>query len=148
MPMDRSRLRRLINKHIKWLRWTFQLNQWEVNTSVERIDDEATAAQCKLRPKYRSMDIDFDAEKVHSEAEAFNHIRHEMLHGMLAEFDLLYEAIQRVAPQCDMDLLDVIYHNAVERSVGNIERMIDHGLGLEGTKLIDRAKEVCKEREG
>lgn len=148
MPIDRSRLRKIINKHIKWLRWTFQLQQWTVNTSVEHIEDENVSATCQIRPKYRVMDIEFDAEKIHSEKDAFDSLRHEMIHGMLGEFDLLYEAIQRVAPKCDMDLIDVIYHNAVEKSVGNIERFIDHGLGLEHTKLIDRAKQVCKERKG
>jgi hypothetical protein len=147
MPIDRSRLRKIINKHIKWLRWTFQLNQWEVNTSVERIDKQASAT-CNTNSKYRVMDLIFDPEKIHSDKDAFNDLRHEMLHGMLEGFDLLYEAIERVAPKDDMDILDVLYHNAIERTVGNIERMLDHGLGLEHTKLIDRAKEVCKEREG
>jgi len=146
MPMDRSKLRAVISKHIKWLRWIFQLNQWTVNSSIGHIDG-SIIAKCEIKSKYRLIDLTFDAEKTGSVSDAFDSLRHEMIHGMLAEYDLLYEAIERVAPKSEMEILDVLYHNACERSVGNIERMIDHGLGLDGIKLIARAKQVCKENE-
>lgn len=145
MPMDRSKLRAFVNKHIKWIRWAFQPQQWQVDITVEASDKDASAA-CETKSMYRKVDLMFDPEKTHNTEQAFSSIRHEMIHVLLAEFDLLYEAIKRVAPASELEILDVLYHNAHERAVGNIERMLDQGLGLDGMKLIERAKQVAKEQ--
>lgn len=144
MPMDRSKLRAFVNKHIKWVRWALQLQEWQVDISIE-VSEKDCAAACDTKSMYRKVDLTFDPEKTHSQEQAFSNLRHEMLHVLLAEFDLLFEAIKRVAPASELEILDVLYHNAHERAIGNIERMLDMGLGLDGMKLIERARQVAKE---
>lgn len=145
MPMDRSKLRKFVNTHLKWVRWALQLQQWKVDIVIGETNISTTPASCDAKSMYRNAELTFDPERTHSEEDAFRNLRHEMLHVLLAEFDLLYEAVKRVAPSSDMEILDVLYHNAHERSIGNIERMLDKGLGLDGMKLIERAREVARQ---
>jgi hypothetical protein len=121
-----------------------QMNHWQVDLCVEPIDKPKTCATFTADPKYQQIALTFDPAKIDTEEDALKVLRHEMIHGLLAEFNLLYDAMERVAPRDEMTLLDTIYHHSLERSVVSIERMLDSGLGLSGMAFIQRAKKVSK----
>jgi hypothetical protein len=136
--MDASKVKKIALKNVRILKRIFGLNSWLIEVKVETIPKEDTVANVYYQPNYRKATVTFDPEKNDDELYLLDSIRHEMIHLMLSDFMNLYEAMSKVVSEDVMELLDLQYHSAVEKTVGNIERMFDIGLKLNTKGLLKK----------
>lgn len=124
------------------------LGNWDIKFKTERLEIGVTG-RCNADSRYQHATIILDPEQIDDEAEALKVLRHELIHVVLAEFDIPFESARdELQSNEGRRLLFEIQRNAVERSVVQIERILDHGLGATPLLIGDMARRVKGEREG
>lgn len=137
--MDQSKVREIVEANFKQMRWDLQLQDWRVDIEYAPLPEEV-GAQVRIKPHYRSAVITIDPPKQADEEMVLRNLRHELLHLLLAPMTAYGNAVEEMIPDgarpVDQHLFT--YHN--EMLVGNLERMLDHGVGYRPWEPKDDAK--------
>lgn len=138
--MDKSKLRQIVQAKVEKLRWALQLQDWKLDVEYchigDRDDDESIVGNCTPRLGYRCATIKLDPEHIHEDEDVIEILRHELLHLIHADLTLLMDAIEPHIQRDGFKTIQRIYWHAIEKIVGNIERMLDNGLGLSPDRMI------------
>lgn len=134
--MKRKKLKKIVNKHIDFMLWDMQLNDWDIaveygNASVGLREREGGgyAACVSMQPEYEKALITLDPDYHHSEKDVLESLRHELIHLLHSDFalyrDTVGEFIER--DSAAWSACDLAYQTACEKTALRIERMLDHG---------------------
>jgi hypothetical protein len=145
--MKRSEAKRIVGENIEWLRWSMNLQDWKIKVFYRELgdgDDKArtvTLGQCSANVYYRWADIFINHKAHDSEEQLLDTLRHELFHVLHSEFDVYIDQVSELVSDETKPTLRISHKLAIERLVGNLERMIDFGLGLSPAKMVAAAKE-------
>ena len=133
---------KIINKNMPILRCACQIQSWEIEVIYEPLVEVIATCECNV--PYNIATITIDPEQHKAECAVLNTLRHECLHIVISEFDYLYNKMISIIPMTKntRELLDESYIRAQEVTVGNIERMLDYGLGLSDKKFYKRGSQI------
>lgn len=121
--MDQSRVKAIVDRELPAMARRLHVADWRLRTFFEhsRMSGDCMA-ECARDVRYRKASLFFDCEKHDDEADVLDSIRHELLHVVLAPFDVLYEhltaGLDGVAKQQAIFLWNV----AVEQSIDTLEK--------------------------
>ena len=125
--MDQSEVRFIVNEHVKPIRDALQLNDWHIDTEYTALDP-GTSARVHMMPRYRRATIQFDPAQIVDREHVLRCLRHELLHLVLAPFDLYTCAVSEMLPEQFSKVDNQLFMDAVELVVGNLERVLDWGI--------------------
>lgn len=142
-----SEARAIVDEHLPWLRWALCLQDWRIEVDYGLVDKESPAgvrfcAVTRCDNAYRKAYVTINEEMVDDEDDLLETLRHELLHVVHADFEL-YRAtmIQQARDREQAEGLDLeLFTHACERLVGNIERILDHGLGLGVKSMMELSR--------
>jgi len=133
---------------VKWIRWSLQLQAWDCHIEYARMgqvdDGRPILGQCTPDPLYRTAEICLDPSLLDDLPAWSAALRHELLHLISADYILVRQQLADVLPARTFRMIDRLLYHASERSVGRIERMLDHGLGLDPAAMVRRARSLCR----
>ena len=132
--MDKSEVQDIVSGAIEKMKDLLYLNDWQINIYYGHLGDNMNG-KCERDISYRIADITLDPEELDSKEEVLDVLRHELLHLVIADFDLYKAAIHHNFD--DNHTFAGLYFHAAERVIGNIERMMDTRLKLTADKLIE-----------
>lgn len=143
--MDKSEVKRIVEANIDEMMRTLGVQHWSIAVSYEQPENPDWAASCERHLDYHKAIIKIAPDKADSEAGVLNSLRHELLHVVLAPFDLYREAMfQLISDRPEADRLDSrMFRFTIEQMVLNLERMLDHGFNYKPGK-----KEVVQSTQG
>lgn len=144
--MDETEIRRILDKNLKHMKWALQLQQWTLHLRLDHIGNNATA-RCEPQPEYRHAKLTFDPIEQESPHDLLENLRHELLHCLISRFETYRAAVRALVAKDIFYALDVVYYGAVEETVGDIERMLDYGLGITPAKMVPTTKRVIAKKE-
>ncbi len=125
--MKTSKVREIVNEHIKPIRNALHLNDWDIDTEYTALDP-GTPARVHMAARYRLATIQFDPAQIVDREQVLRCLRHELLHLVLAPFDLYTCAVSEMLPKHFSRVDKQLFMDAVELVVGNLERVLDWGI--------------------
>ena len=132
MPADQ--VKAIAKAYLEPMSQALHVSHWKITLKVEKIKDSAAAAaQVFMTSDYDIATIVIDPTQCNSEEEVVRFLRHELIHLLLAPFDLHSETVREVIRQSETPDPGLaaearVFTFAVERMVLNIERALDYGL--------------------
>lgn len=155
--MEQSKLRRIVEKNITGLLWALQLNTWvfEIKyTDLSGVRNDAAPSGgmrccCDTRPSYRQATIEFDPRFYGDDDEdlVLEDLRHELLHVVHHDTTLLFETFAPMLSDGEAAAFRRMVGHVNETIVNNLEKMLDHGLGLDARAMMARAKAHSRREE-
>lgn len=139
--MDHSKVREIVNAHIKQMRWALQLQDWQIDVTHVHLDGDAIG-DCRPEPTYRRAYIRIDSDKCDDVNEVLETLRHEMLHIFDAEMETYRKAVSQLISDETFNAIDEFFRQAVEGMVHRVERMLDHGLKIGAQEMCEGSTEV------
>ncbi len=127
--MDESKVREIVNAHVKEMRWALQLQDWRINVFYRHLDGEAVA-DCRSNAGSRQAWIRIDNDKCDDKEEVLTTLRHELLHIFHAEMETYRKAVGQLIEDGPFNAVDEFFQQANEKFVTRIEQMLDYGLGM------------------
>jgi hypothetical protein len=126
--MDRSTVERVSIKHLPALRCRLGLGQWQIGLGYDSTlgngGEGITRGECSRLLDYQCAHITLNPDVFADQEEVLATLRHELLHLVLAPFDLYTSAVARIDLSDDAsELLDRIRDHAIEQTVIALERM-------------------------
>ena len=125
--MDQSEVRAIVNEHLKPIRDALQLNDWNIDTECSPLE-LGTPARVHMTARYRHATIQFDPAQIGDREHVLRCLRHELLHLVLAPFDLYTYAVSEMLSEQFSRVDKQLFTDAVELVVGNLERVLDWGI--------------------
>lgn len=125
--MDQSKVREVVNKHLKPIRDALQLSDWWIDVEYSSLAD-GTPAEVWMKPRYRRALIKFDPAQQESREHILRNLRHELLHLVLAPYDLYSNAVSEMLDEQYQKVDSQLFSDACEVTVGNLERILDWGI--------------------
>lgn len=154
--MDRTEAKKIFDDELKKLRWAMGLQDvdfevyWghiEGGVKSQVTDGQSIKGRCIADHCYLRAQIEID-ENEHEDADDLREtLRHEMIHVLLMELELFRRQALSQLSDSACDALDYAWSHGIERTVGRIERMLDQGLGLTATKMIELSRKWNDEQE-
>lgn len=138
--MDESQVRKLVNDNLKQMRWALQLQDWDVDIVYAHTDD-GTQAECTPGPGHRNAEIVLVPPSQKNQEDTLKSLQHELLHLFPADFEIYRKAVGQLLDDKDFNAIDEFFRYAVERTVNQIERMLDHGLKISPEDLCAPAQQ-------
>lgn len=134
--MKRSEIQEIARANIEHLRDQLRLWDWHIDIYYERIEGDA-AATVKVRSDYHRADISLDPERLDTEEEVLQALRHELIHIFLWPFHAFGEWAQQKSPGGEMASEDYrVFTHHLERSVWFMERFMSmHNFPLKSELL-------------
>ena len=122
-PVTKHTIRKLIREFQK----TLGLRDWTIVSQFSSSTSEDARAICRRLTKYKYASITFFLHEISNEASARETVRHELLHILLAEFDLLAVAFDEIHEDNEpvKTLFSNLWEFAHERTVVRIENLLD-----------------------
>jgi hypothetical protein len=126
--MDRSAVKAIIERELDPLAKKLGVGHWRLTVKFDLRDgdeDWETQGRCLKYVDYDRAIISLDPDSLADEAEVVRVLIHELLHIVLAPFDVLVNAVGPVLKRDEtlVAVLDSVRMNAVEQAVVNLERM-------------------------
>jgi hypothetical protein len=128
--LDRSECKRIVDREIEALAEAMGLPHWHIVVRYERVADEhpegfTVSANCRAKPEYERATITIDPDEMDDEAELLRILRHELMHIVLAPFNLYRGfATAFVEQKSTADAQeDAIWAHSVEQGVRSLERL-------------------------
>ena len=126
--MDRSAVKAVVDHEIESLMLRLGIPHWHVVVRYKTESDDGdfvVRGRCDRRAEYNSASLTLNPESLDGAEEVLATLRHELLHIVLAPFDMYQEA---VGPLLDGDrakheVFDVVFRHCVEKAVINLNRM-------------------------
>jgi hypothetical protein len=126
--MDRSAVKAIVERELNPLARRLGVSHWELTVKFDLRDGDGgrgTQGRCTKYVDYDKAIISLDPDSLADEAEVVRVLIHELLHIVLAPFDVLVNAVGPVLKRDETlaAVLDSVRMNAVEQAVVNLERM-------------------------
>jgi hypothetical protein len=131
--MDASAVRAVVAKYAQPLMEKLGIPHWSIVFHYDLREANGAFAkrgECIRQVRYDRATIRLDCEEFSDEQEVLKVLRHELIHVVLAPFDLFWHA----AGACWADdpvkaaMMDAVWDHVVEQAVINIERVCEgHG---------------------
>lgn len=141
--MEKAKCKAIMDRSLIPMRDSLALQEWVLTIVYDRLTG-STLANVSIHDRYRTAVITVDHERHDDEAELLESLRHELLHLCNAPF----EAYRRMAnTHVDRDCLAALeeaWSDAIERSVGNLERMLDLGVNVKTADLLPVPRKARK----
>jgi hypothetical protein len=128
--VNTAEVKAVVDANIKRLQWQTQTQAWTVVVDYEvPTGDPSWIAQVDRQLDYLHATISLDPERHGDDGQVLDSLRHELLHLLLAPFDLYADLTTQffVHDPAARRVEQRAFRNAVETAVGNLERMLDHG---------------------
>lgn len=134
----------IVDEHCDWFRYALGLNHWTIHVVYKRLD-EGNLGRCYANAKYSEATIELDEEQIPDGEKLLFVLRHELLHVLHADYDLVVEAaLKELDSRVAHSLMIHMQHVAQEKVVTMLEGMLDRGLGATPGRLVGVAK-ACRE---
>lgn len=125
----------VVGRNIDWFRWALGLNHWTIHVNYRRLPD-GCLGRCYADAKYSVATIELDEEQIQSGDALLFTLRHELLHVLHSEFDLVVNAaLKEIDSKVAHSLLVSMKEAAQEKTVTMLERVLDCGLGATPDRL-------------
>jgi hypothetical protein len=126
--MDRSEVRRIVEREIGPLKEKFGISHWSVTVDFdlrEPSGDFVTRGQCNFHVDYDKATICFDPARLDDEAEVLHVLRHELFHILISPFSIFMNSIRPFlnTDPVKLDMAESVLTHAMERAVINVERL-------------------------
>lgn len=128
--MKKDAAKKIVDAHIKQLMWATQTQMWTVNIIYGPCNNSWALAQVQISIDYFLADITINHAKHETEDQVLNSLRHELLHLVLAPFELYHEAMSETFKD-DPKLMGIhkrLMTHACESMVHNLEHIFQHGV--------------------
>jgi hypothetical protein len=124
--MDQSEVKRIVDQHAEEMAGRLRIGHWKITAVYGPCSNPEWSAECRLDASRDMATFTFDPERLKSEAEVLDLLQHEMLHIVLAPFDLFEMTARSLVGDDEIarNVLRLAGMHAVEQSVLNLERMI------------------------
>lgn len=123
--MKTEEARAIVERHLVPFMAALGVPHWKVTVDYGRCERETWIVQCSRNGDYWKAYITIDPAKHEDEEELLDSLRHELLHVLIAPFDLFVDAALQHVPDGDASrAMDRIREHAVEATVRNLERML------------------------
>jgi hypothetical protein len=124
--MDRSQVEAIIARESQRIARELRVAHWKIAIAVGPTElGGSYSAECSRQLPYETAEITIDPDLAHTEADVIGSIRHEMMHVVLAPFDMLWEVLTRGMDDKQRDQAEAVWRFSVEQSVLNLERMYE-----------------------
>ena len=142
--MDKSELKKIIDKSIAPMRNALCLNEWTVQVFYETLGKSdhmrrSQIAESRPDPKYMDAWIKFYCEEIDDENEVLNTLRHELLHFLHADMQIMRRAVADMLTEKEFNVYTELHQHVCERIVHCIEALLDN-LNFDPKKLIQHGK--------
>lgn len=129
--MDRSECKAIVEREIVGLMERLGIPHWRLVITYGPVTNRRIAAghrglaECIRNAPYDRATIVIDPEEHDDEAEVIKSLRHELMHVVLAPFDLYREFVSSYidANSTQDHQEDTIFEHCIEQTVINLERM-------------------------
>lgn len=127
--MDKSEVQAVVEANIDRIRTAMNLHDWFIGINYEPTGHPGWAASCdRAGGDYQRASIIIDPNGHDSETEVLRSLVHELLHLVLAPFDVYRDAISSFAPDEADALEQRLWTHAVEQAATRLERGIARSL--------------------
>lgn len=133
-------LQKIIRDDIPDLKQAMNMSTWNIVINFEKIDNDACDAQIGTNKSYEDGTITVDYTKIIDRADFLQTIRHEFLHCLMPDFGLLERQLRLVTSEKTFKVIDETLTAIEERTVMNVEHMLDFGLGFTAVKMVRRGR--------
>lgn len=145
--MDKSEVRAVMHDALRPMRTALSLNEWHMDFVLGALEGNVNA-ECVADPSYSRAKLTFDPDKYDTKAEVLEGLLHEMLHVLLAKYELYRKAVR---PLIDDDRawasLEEIYVHACEDTTRRLEDLLTHGVNTTPRRLVTRGRKILNEME-
>ena len=126
--MDRSAVKAVVERELEPLMMRLGIPHWNVLVvyKPEANDgDFEVRGRCDRRTEYNIASITLNPESLDGAEEVLATLRHELLHVVLAPFDLYREAVEPLlsGDTAKGEVFSVLFRHCVEQAVVNLNRM-------------------------
>ena len=133
--MDQSKVRRIVEDHIRDLMWALDLNDWMVNVQYRKLDP-GVDGNCVVTYKYKHATISLDPNEYNTESEVLEVLLHELLHVVTGPTCMMSAVINRTLTTDEgKAAASACFDNADELLIKQLERMLEVGMGYTPKKL-------------
>lgn len=130
----------ILEENLPKMAGLFGLDQdWDYVTYIGKTDNKGHVADCERDVAYQKALLTFDPERHENRADLLDSVRHELLHVLLSEFDVAFNAMKR-NPQFSAGEIGAITI-AHERTVKRLERLFSK-LGIAPEFILSKAEEL------
>jgi hypothetical protein len=147
--MELAKAKKIVDQHIGWLIWAMALNQWKIHVEYMHLgasEEGQLAGKCNINRRYCEATISLDNDVMSDETMLLNVLRHELMHVFHSGFNSYRDMVSQRIEGCEFQAMDVSFHDAMEATVGFVERMLDLGLGMDAKEIVKRAKVHSRKR--
>lgn len=130
--MTRKQLKQLLDDNLEIYKEKVGVVHWDVGIELTELPCDFEA-EVRRQEDYRTAHIRFDPSKLCKKSETYvlNILRHELIHLLLAPFDVYGSIVETfIRNYDDVKAADLrAYTHAQEQAVWNIEKLLDlHGV--------------------
>lgn len=134
--MDTSEIRAIIERALEPMQDVLGIPHYRIRVFLEPCDNPNHMAECDCQPEYYQAQITIDPHKASDEKGVLGSLRHELLHVVLADANLM-----RAMAKDDHGNEDAhkgaVWIFAIERMVAGLEKML-HNLSSEDLGLVSK----------
>ena len=110
------------------------LDAWNIRVEY----DEGHSGNCVAEPMYKRALITLNPACLDTKTEVLFTLRHELLHVTQSGIQAYRLAVGRIVSGQGWDVLEEVYQQQAEDLVNRAERMLDMGLGMKPSRMIQR----------
>jgi hypothetical protein len=125
--VDASEVKRIVEANMRPMSEALGVHHWFFNIDYHSTGNENWKASCSRNIDYHHAHIIIDPAHCHSEKDVLESLRHEMLHVILAPFDLYRDLVTQHIQEDSVEARQErrAFNYAVEQMVLRLEKMFD-----------------------
>jgi hypothetical protein len=126
--MDRSAVKSVVERELEPLMMRLGIPHWHVVVGYKPEADDGdfvVYGRCARRSEYNAASITLNPETLDGAEEVLDSLRHELLHVVLAPFDLYRKAVGPLlsGDEARAEVFEVLFRHCVEQAVVCLNRM-------------------------
>ena len=126
--MDKSQCKAIVDANLKQMVWQLQIQNWRLEIDYRSLGCEGAKGQCTINTPYDRAYIELDPEAFETESEVLDTLRHELLHVVMAPFDLYHTTVfETLEGESSRKVANHMFTHVAEQLVVKLERLLDHG---------------------
>ena len=135
--MERSKAREIVDSVIRGMRYAMGIQEWKIQIEYLGLEQDVQAT-CDTDPRYKHATIKIDPDQIDDRARLLEVLRHELLHIFQSRLVSYRKQVMALVPETAQPALDVTYHDAIEETIGYLEKFLDF-CGLETDTILRKA---------
>lgn len=126
-----NQVSKIVDKHIKYMKWNFFLNRWMIHFCYEDGFDgmnQDVVGLVEFDVGYPSATIRLNCRKLLNESDVIDTVTHELLHLVLEPLRGVLHSVflKSDIPQCAKDIGQSVYMDAEERVLCHLTTMLEN----------------------